>query len=304
MLTMIAMLAFAAAALATMAVFRRKDDMVAVRVRATTQREASREREMSGGLMPRVVTPAGGKAGALLTRLLPQNIVRSIERQLIMANEPMSLHAFLTLCAGMALLAGLVVVYVMLSRPGMAPLQLLGMCLAIVPVPVMSPFIILRRRVRSRQKRITRDLPDALDLLVTSVEAGLGVDAAFVVVTERFKGPVSETFSLYLRQVGLGRSRRQALAYAAERTGVQDLVRISTSVSQAEQMGATLGDVLRTQAEDLREARKRRAQEAAQKAPVLITIPLVFCFLPAMAAVVIVPSMLKFISFVGDLGGG
>jgi tight adherence protein C len=69
-------------------------------------------------------------------------------------------------------------------------------------------------------------------------------------------------------------------------------------------MGATLGDVLRTQAGDLREVRKRRAQEAAQKAPVLITIPLVFCFLPAMAAVVIVPSVLKFVNFVGDLGSG
>jgi tight adherence protein C len=254
--------------------------------------------------MPRVVTPAGSKVGRTLARLLPQNLVRGIEKQLIMGNAPMSLPGFLTLWASMALLTGLAMLLVTWSSPGLTPLQMLGVSLAIVPLPLMSPYIMLRRRVKARQKRITRELPDALDLLVTSVEAGLGVDAAIVVVTERFKGPISDTFSLYLRQVGLGRSRRQALAYAAERTGVQDLVRISSSVSQAEAMGATLGDVLRTQAGDLREVRKRRAQEAAQKAPVLITIPLVFCFLPAMAAVVIVPSVLKFVNFVGDLGSG
>src|SRR5438094_9390699 len=132
-----------------------------------------------------------------------------------------------------------------------------------------GPYALLRRRANGRRKAITRALPDALDLLTTGVEAGLGVDAAFVMVTEKTGGPLSETFSNYLRQVGLGRSRRDALTDVADRSGVQDLIRVAASVAQAEQMGAVLGDVLRVQAEDLRLLRRQRAQERAQRAPVL-----------------------------------
>jgi tight adherence protein C len=179
---------------------------------------------------------------------------------------------------------------------------LIGISLAILPFAFLVPYLILRRRARRRQKSVARALPDALDLLVTSVEAGLGVDAAFAMVTERTSGPLSQTFALYLKEVGLGRPRRDALAHVAERTGVPDLIRIAASVAQAEEIGTTLGDVLRTQAEDLRLLRRQRAQEAAQRAPVLMTIPLALCFLPAMVAVVIVPSILNLMQFISDLG--
>ena len=121
-------------------------------------------------------------------------------------------------------------------------------------------------------------------------------------MTERTSGPISQTFGHYLREVGLGRPRRDALAAAADRTGVDDLIRISAAVAQAEDMGTTLGDVLRTQAEELRLVRRQRAQEAAQRAPVWMTIPLIFCFLPAMGAVIVIPSVLNFLNLLGALG--
>jgi tight adherence protein C len=142
-----------------------------------------------------------------------------------------------------------------------------------------------------------------MDLLSTSVEAGLGVDAAFALVTQKTSGPLTEAFALYLRQVGLGRGRQDALVYVAERTGVPDLIGIANTVNQGEELGTPLGDVLRRQAEDLRAARRQRAQIAAQRAPVLMTIPMALCFLPAMGAVVVVPSILTLFRFVGDLGG-
>jgi tight adherence protein C len=157
--------------------------------------------------------------------------------------------------------------------------------------------------VKNRQKAITRSLPDSLDLLVTGVEAGLGVDAAFAMVTEKTGGPLAEAFTSYLRQVGLGRPRRDAFADIAERTGVMDLIRVAAAIAQAEQMGATLGDVLRVQAEDLRTLRRQRAEEAAQRAPVLMTIPMSLCFLPAMGAVVIVPSILNVMDFLHGMRG-
>jgi tight adherence protein C len=91
--------------------------------------------------------------------------------------------------------------------------------------------------------------------------------------------------------------------YVADRSGVQDLIRVARSVNQGTALGTPVGDVLRVQAEELRVARRQRAQVAAQRAPVLMTIPLALCFLPATAAVVIVPSMLNFVRYLGDLGG-
>jgi tight adherence protein C len=302
MLVAIAAVSFAAVTLAVCGVLRPRESIVARRINPSSYREMQRERRLEGGLLKRVLAPASRRIGRLLARLLPQNVVRGIDHMLVMANEPMSLPAYLTLWAATILAGVLALVYIALARSGTSPLQLFGMGMAILPLTILVPFAILRRRVRMRQRSISRALPDALDLLVTSVEAGLGVDAAFAMVVEKTRGPLSETFALYLKEVGLGRPRRDALAHVANRTGVPDLVRIALAVVQAEEMGTTLGDILRTQAEELRLTRRQRAQEAAQKAPVLMTIPLALCFLPAMVAVVIVPSILNLIRFVGDLG--
>ena len=304
MLIPIAAVSFAAVMLAVLAVLQPKENVVSRRIRPTSYREMTRERRLHGGFVRRIVAPAAGRAGRLLSRLLPRNMVRGIDHMLVMANEPMSLPAFLTFWAATILMGVLALVYVALARPEISPLQLLGIGVAILPFAILAPYAILRRRVVNRQKRITRALPDALDLLVTSVEAGLGVDAAFAMAVEKTHGPLSETFALYLKQVGLGRPRRDALAHVAERTGVPDLMRIAAAVVQSEEIGTTLGDVLRTQAGELRLARRQRAQEAAQRAPVLMTIPLALCFLPAMVAVVIVPSILNLIRFISDLGNG
>jgi tight adherence protein C len=166
----------------------------------------------------------------------------------------------------------------------------------------LVPYLFVRRRVRQRQKQIQLELPYALDLLVTCMEAGLGVDAAFATVTEKLEGPVAEAFGFYLRQVGLGRPRRDALFEVGERTGAPDLVRLAAVVAQAEEMGGSLGDVLRTQAEDLRLLRRRRAEEAAQRAPTLMTLPLVVCFMPATMAIIMVPVVLNLLDFLGKVG--
>jgi len=302
MLIAIAAVSFAAVTLAAWGVLRPRESVVTRRIRPGSYQQMTRERRLEGGLLRRVLGPAASRVGRVLARLLPQNFVRGIDHMLVMANEPMSLPAYLTFWAATILVGVLALVYIALARPNTSPPQLFGIGLAILPFAFLAPYVILRRRVRIRQRRISRALPDSLDLLVTSVEAGLGVDAAFAMVVEKTEGPLSETFALYLKEVGLGRPRRDALAHVANRTGVDDLVRIAAAVVQAEEMGTTLGDVLRIQAQELRLTRRQRAQEAAQKAPVLMTIPLALCFLPAMVAVVIVPSILHLVRFVGDLG--
>lgn len=262
------------------------------------------ERRLQGGLLQRTLVPALGDLGALLARFLPHRLVGHIEHLLMVANSRMPAAVFLGIWAACGAVGLLVLFYISRSNQRLTLTQLILFGALILGMSLLVPYTMLRRRANARRKSITRALPDALDLLVTGVEAGLGVDAAFVMVTEKTGGPLSETFSSYLRQVGLGRSRRDALTDVAHRSGVVDLIRVAASVAQAEQMGAVLGDVLRIQAEDLRILRRQRAQERAQRAPVLMTIPMASCFLPAMAAVVIIPSALNLMDTVSRMGKG
>ena len=304
MLFLITVVVFAAVALAVWAVFQPpKESMLARRVRPTSFRESARETALEGSLSQRVFAPFARKVGNLLTRLVPQDALRRLEHMLVMAGEPVPMPIFLVFWVSMAALGVLFLLYIKLVKPDIAPFQLIGMGLLVLPLTIGTPFLILVRRVGNRQKKIIQALPDALDLLVTCMEAGLGADAAFAKVAEKTSGPISETFTLYLRQVGLGRPRREALVYVADRTGVQVLVRLAAAVVQAEAVGTSLGDVLRMQAEDLRMARREKARQAAMRAPVLMVIPLVVCFLPAMGVVIIVPSVLNLMGFLGSLGG-
>lgn len=305
MLPIIAVLVFLAVGLTAFEVLRPKADPVRRRLVTdmSTTPVPEPKRRMEGSLSQRVFTPALGRAGHLAARLLPGHWIRAIEHMLIHANEPWSLPGFLgvwTLSIGIAFVVALWVNSAMAESATVLRFTTVGMVLA---TGAILPYARLRNLVRKRRKAIVRAMPDALDLLTTSVEAGLGVDAAFAIVVDKTTGPLSDTFALYLRQIGLGRGRQEALAYVADRTGVQDLIAIAHNVNQGEELGTPLGDVLRRQAEELRSLRRQRAQEAAQRAPVLMTIPMALCFLPAMIAVVIVPSIMNLMRFVQGLGG-
>ena len=297
----IPVLAFAAVALVVWRVFRPRENVVARRMNPGSATNTVQQRRLEAGPGRRLIAPLAGKVGSLLARLLPHRLIRSMDHLLVMANQPMSVSAFLGLWGMSLVIGGLAHLYISRTLE-LTGLFALGVTFGIVLVFGMGPYTMLRRRARKRQKHIVKNLPYALDLVVTCVEAGLGVDAAFANVTERTSGPISQTFSQYLKEVGLGRARRDALTNVANRTGVPDLIRIAASVAQAEEMGTTLGDVLRTQSEELRALRRQRAQEAAQRAPVWMTIPMIFCFLPAMAAVITVPSVINFLNLLVKLG--
>jgi tight adherence protein C len=294
------LLVFGAVTLSAWELLRPKENVISRRILEGTP-ELTRERRLAGSFTSRTVRPMFKRFGSRLSRLLPQNFVATISRMLEMANEPWSLSGFLAAWAVVAF-GGIGFFAWIVANSSMTPLQVFVLAFGVLPLPLMLPYVALRRRVKNRQASIVRALPDAMDLLVTCVEAGMGVDAAFALVTERTSGPLSDTFSLYLRQVALGRSRRDALAFVAERTGVQDLVSLAASIVQGEELGTSMGDVLRRQSEDLRALRAQRARERAQRAPVLMTIPLVLCFMPAMGAIIVVPSIINLVEFVGDLG--
>jgi tight adherence protein C len=255
-----------------------------------------------GRLLGRIFRPVGLRISRFFTGLLPQNVVQRIDRMIRIADWPISLPRFFAIWGASASLGvGMFMYLVLTAHP--SGLRMVMLALALLPFPLMGPYLVLSLRGRRRQRSIVRALPDALDLLVTAVEAGLGVDSAIALVAGRTKGPLADSFRLYLNQVSLGRTRSAALRYMADSTGVKELNNLVVNVMRGEELGITIGDVLRRHATDLREERRNRAREAAYRAPVLMTIPLVLCFLPAMGAVIIVPLVLNLLDFLGTIGG-
>lgn len=155
------------------------------------------------------------------------------------------------------------------------------------------PDIWLAIKIKQRQQEISLALPDMIDLISVSVEAGLGLVAAIQRISQRFNNPLSEEFLRTLQEVRLGRAQTDALRDMARRVDVPDLTTLLTSIVQAELLGLAVSNVLRVQAERLRERRAQRAREAAQKAPIKMTFPLVLFIFPALFVVILGPAMIK-----------
>ena len=157
------------------------------------------------------------------------------------------------------------------------------------------PDMVLYQAAYERQERIQRELPDALDLLTISVEAGLGFDAALAQVARNTSGPLAEEFFRVLQEMQIGLARADSFRALAERTDVADLRAFVTAMIQADIFGIPVANVLRVQSKEMRIKRTQRAEEKAQKVPVKILFPLIFCILPALFIVVIGPAAITII---------
>lgn len=177
---------------------------------------------------------------------------------------------------------------------------------AIIPVALLAigaylPLMMLRGRAAKRRKKILLSLPDAMDLLTTCVEAGLGIDAAIARVTEKAKEPLGEELRIVLRTMAMGGTRRDALSQLAARVGLPEIQSFTGAVIQAEMMGVSLGQVLRVQSEALRVARKQRAEQQAYKAPVKIIVVLALFIFPSMFIIILGPAGISLMN--GGFGG-
>ncbi len=238
----------------------------------------------------RVGMPVAQRLRNLVTRLLPGSWVSGIEYRLMLAGEPLSVHAMLTVQV-VAVAAGIFVVFVAVTGGGGAP-RVAATLVAGAVLGVM-PLYWLRIRVAARKRALLKALPDAVDLIVTTVEAGLGLDAALSEVGHETEGPLGEELRLTVRETTLGRSRRDALTRLIERTDVPELKTFVQAVIQAEQTGIPVGQVLRTQAAQIRLKKRQRAEAEAQRAPVKMVVVLALLVLPAMLLMVIGPAGIR-----------
>jgi tight adherence protein C len=165
--------------------------------------------------------------------------------------------------------------------------------LSLAALGYMLPALSLSSRIKKRQLAIQRALPDAIDLLTVCVEAGAAFDMAMARVVDKWHGPLSDEFERLLADLRLGRPRREALKDLADRTGVGDVATFVNALIQADQMGVGLVKVLRVQSDQMRQRRRLRAEEQAQKAPVKMLFPLIFLIFPAVYIVILGPAALR-----------
>jgi tight adherence protein C len=183
-----------------------------------------------------------------------------------------------------------IVVTVFLPVEGILRLGALGLGGAIL---ALGPDSVLNRRVEERQMVMQRKLPDILDLLTISVEAGLGFEQAVDRTVGSVPGPLSDEFARMLGELRAGSSRADAMRAMEQRTNVPEIRSFVLAILQADAFGVSIGRVLRAQADEMRIKRRQLAQEKAQKAPVKMLIPMVFCIFPALFVVVIGPAMIN-----------
>jgi tight adherence protein C len=164
------------------------------------------------------------------------------------------------------------------------------------------PNLVLYQTAYNRSEQIRRELPDALDLLVISVESGLGFDAALSQVARNTTGPLADEFFRVLQEMQLGTGRPDAMRALVDRTDVADLRGFVTSMIQADTFGIPVAQVLRVQAREMRVRRTQRIEEAAQKVPVKILFPLIFCILPALFIVILGPAVITIIESFSQTG--
>ena len=170
-----------------------------------------------------------------------------------------------------------------------------GFALALVlgAVGFIAPGMLLTMRTRARREELRAQLPDSLDLLAVSVEAGLGFDGAITKLTEHTEGALPEEFALTLNEMRIGESRHDALKKLVERAAAPEIAHFSRAIIQADQLGISLGRILKVQAVDQRNRRQAAAEEKAMKAPIKMLFPLVLFIFPAMFIVILGPAFLN-----------
>lgn len=240
----------------------------------------------------RVIRPLIQGISRRANGILPSTMEERLEKGLTQAGMKIKPGQFLVLVGIAAgVLPTLATLYV--AAVGGDIKVMIGAFGVMTALGVYGPRIVVLGRIKRRQKEIWRSLPDAFDLITASVEAGLGIDAAFTRVIEKVHGPFAEELTRTMREIQMGRARRDAFVDMADRTGVDELRQLVNAIVQAEAMGISIGGVIRVQTGVIRTKRRQKAEEQAFKAPIKMVFPLVFFIFPAIMIVIGGPAIIQ-----------
>jgi tight adherence protein C len=265
---------------------------ISVRRAATYGRMEIPSGTQQEGLRQRVLAPIGDWLAKWALKVNPRSSTDSVSMRIMAAGLGRSLSptSFLAI-KGFVALIGIFLGSMVGSTRGIGGLMMGAMFLG--AVGFLAPDYYLTLKARGRKERVRADLPDALDLLAVSVEAGMGFDASLAKMNEHMDGPLAEEFGLTLSEMRIGESRPEALKRLAERVDAQELSAFTRAIIQADQLGTSLSRILRVQAADARLRRQAAAEERAMKAPIKMLFPTVLFIFPAMFLVILGPAILN-----------
>jgi tight adherence protein C len=237
--------------------------------------------------------PLTAALGGLVLKLMPAKTKDNLSRRLLAAGlagrvSPELVLAAKALLAALGVLAG----FVLGSKAAVVTGVLLGGCFGFLGF--LTPDVFVNGRIRDRQERVLASLPDSLDLLAVSVEAGLGFDGAVAKLIEYMDGPLIDEFALALNEMRFGESRTEALKRMAVRVDVTEFSAFIRAVVQADQLGTSIAGILRVQAADARLRRQFAAEEKAMKAPIKMLLPTAMFIFPALFIVILGPILMNF----------
>ncbi len=268
-------------------------DPIEERLNLVTQRRRTLEEiEMQAPFIERFLKPLASQMAKVMARLTPAGAMEGTQRRLLHAglqgrmqvSDIMGIRGMAVLLGG-----GMAVALSLVSNQG--TLGFLLIVLVFGGFAYFAPDLWLRGQISQRKVQIVRALPDAIDLLTISVEAGLGFDLALARVVNKSDNALTREFGRVIQEMRIGIARRDALRAMVERTGVDDLSSFITAIIQAEQLGASIANVLRIQAAEMRMRRRQRAETLAHQAPIKMLFPMAFLIFPPIFIVVLGPAI-------------
>ena len=248
------------------------------------------DKKLAEPFIVRVTKPLGGLVGRV-GRLTPRNYLDQIHRKLLLSGLTGTMRAEEFVVAQIASTGLLTMAALLYSALGNPSGRVALLLIILAPLTgLLLPTAWLSRKVGERQGAILKDLPDTLDLLAISVEAGMGFEGALAIVCQHFHSPLAEEFARTLHEMELGLPRRDAFQNLKRRTEVPELSNFVLALLQADALGIPIGRVLKTQATEMRNKRRQWAREKAAKLPVKMLFPLVLFVFPAIMVVILGPA--------------
>lgn len=261
-----------------------------------------RERELSRSFVDRIVTPVMDGLRQVMRRVTPLGMNDRIEERLALAGNPARWDVERVVAFKIVGAVAAVVLGGLTWLSGDAsPLRVAIISVLFALIAFIAPDVILGGMATRRREEIRKALPDTMDLLTISVEAGIGFDGALTQVVQKVPGQLSAEIARMLQEIQLGESRVESFKNLASRTKVEELDSFVLAMIQADVFGVSVSKVLRAQAGELRTRRRQRAERRAMQVPVKILFPTIFCVLPALLIVILGPAVIR---IAGDLFGG
>ena len=262
------------------------------------------ELELSQPFSQRVLIPILQAVGEFSSRFTPQKVLEQTNLKMELAGNPVRVDAS-TFLASRFIIAGLfggfLILIFFISPQGWKLGTTILVVLLFTVLGFTFPQLWLKSKINTRQKEIRKAMPDALDLLTICVEAGLGFDAAMAKVSEKWENQLSVGFARAIREVQLGKTRREALRVMADRMGIPEMTSFVAAIIQSETLGVSMAKVLRIQSDQMRMKRRQRAEEAAHQAPIKMLIPMIVFTFPTILIILLVPAIFQ---IMGVFGGG